>query len=64
MFHTWPVKIITHAGELEADVGVREERDHAEHQARQEAEHGDALQDVEHRDHHPLGTRLCAATVP
>ena len=44
-------------GQLEADVAVRKEGDEREHQARHEAEHGNALQDVEQRDEDALGRR-------
>ena len=54
MFHTWPVKTSSTRGQLEPDVRVREERDQAEHEPRQEAEDGDALEDVDDGDHHPL----------
>jgi len=43
------------AGELEAHVGVREERDHAEDQAGQEPEHRNPLPDVEKGNHDALG---------
>src|SRR5439155_831190 len=41
--------------ELETDVAGGEERHQPQHEAGQEPEHGDALEDVEHRQQHPLG---------
>ena len=44
------------AGQLEADVALREEGDHPEDEPRKEAEDGDSLSDVEKRDQHLLGS--------
>src|SRR5207245_6271497 len=43
--------------QLEAHVARGEQRDEPEHQPGKEAQHGDALQDVEQRQEQPLGDR-------
>ena len=58
MFHTWPVKIITTQASSRPTFECGKSADHAEHQAGQEAEHGNALQDVEDRDHDALGAAV------
>ncbi len=55
MFHAWPVKIISTAASSRPMLLRGERGDQRQHQARHEAEHGDALEDVEERDQDALG---------
>ena len=55
MFHAWPVKIISTAASSSPTLLWGKSATSAEHEAGHEAEHGDALQDVEQRDEHALG---------
>src|SRR6266403_1695020 len=41
--------------ELDAELAVRKDRDHGEHDARQEAEHGDGLENIQQRNHDDSG---------
>ena len=50
MFHAWPVKIISDGRQLQTDVVGRKSGIQGQQQARQERQHGDALQDVQERD--------------
>ena len=45
---------------LHAQLAGGKQRRHGHHHARQKAEHGDGLQRVEQRDHHPLGLAVDA----
>ena len=54
MFQTCPVKIIRMHASSRPTFECGKERDHPEHEPGQEAEHRDALPDVEQRDHHLL----------
>src|SRR3979490_2125320 len=41
--------------ELDAELAVRKDRDHGEHDSRQEAEHGDGLENIQQRNHDDFG---------
>src|SRR5216684_2123950 len=41
--------------EFDAELAVRKDRDHGEHDSRQEAEHGDGLENIQQRDHDDFG---------
>ena len=41
--------------ELDAELPVRKNRDHGEHDSRQEAEHGDGLENIQQRNHDHFG---------
>ena len=48
---------------LDADLVMREQRDHRQHHAGQKAEHGNRLQDVEQRNHDALGARVIGGDI-
>ena len=63
MFQAWPVKIIRTAASSRPTLLDGKERDQREHQAGHEAEHRDALQDVEQRDEDAFGALVLGGPV-
>jgi len=55
MFQTWPVKMSRMEPSSTPNWLVRKDRDHGEHDSRQEAEHGDGLENIQQRNHDDSG---------